>query len=80
MARAAVIVKDKLVPVLGKISMNAIVADVTDVKDISVGDTVKVFGEGNITSILTENVEMQFQTLMAELYTDWGQRNLSIYN
>lgn len=78
--RAAVIVRDTLVPVLGKISMNAIVADVTDVKDISVGDTVKVFGEDNITSILTENVEMQFKTIMAELYTDWGQRNLRIYN
>jgi alanine racemase len=59
--------------------MNAIVADVTRIKDITVGDTVRVFGEGAGASILPELVETQFGTIMAELYTDWGRRNHRVY-
>lgn len=76
---SAVAVRDTLAPVLGKISMNAIVADVTDIKDIAVGDTVRVFGECDVTSILPELAETQFRTIMADLYTDWGQRNHRVY-
>ncbi|MBO9452777.1 alanine racemase [Tropicibacter sp. R16_0] len=76
---SAVAIRDTLAPVLGKISMNAIVADVTGIKDIAVGDTVGVFGEGDVTSILPETAETQFRTIMADLYTDWGQRNHRVY-
>ena len=76
---SVVAVRDRLVPVLGKISMNAIVADVTGITDVAVGDTVGVFGEGEGASIMPKVAESQFRTIMAELYTDWGQRNPRIY-
>lgn len=78
-AGSAVAIRDILAPVLGKISMNAIVADVTGIKNVAVGDTVGLFGEGDFATILPERAETQFQTIMAELYTDWGQRNHRIY-
>ena len=76
---SVVAVRSALAPVLGKISMNAIVADVTGIEDVEVGDTVGVFGEGDVTSILPDMAEAQFRTIMAELYTDWGQRNHRVY-
>jgi alanine racemase len=76
---SVVTIRDTLAPVVGKISMNAIVADVTRIKDITVGDTVRGFGEGAGASILPELVETQFGTIMAELYTDWGRRNHRVY-
>ena len=76
---SVVAVRSTLAPVLGKISMNAIVADVTGIKDVEVGDTVHVFGDGDAASILPDMAETQFRTIMAELYTDWGQRNHRVY-
>ncbi len=76
---SAVEIRNTLAPVLGKISMNAIVADVTGIEDVVVGDTVGVFGEGDVASILPELAETQFRTIMADLYTDWGRRNHRVY-
>ncbi|SFM05364.1 alanine racemase [Shimia aestuarii] len=76
---STVAIRDTLAPVLGKISMNAIVADVTGIRDIAVGDIVRVFGEGDAAAILPERAETQFRTIMADLYTDWGQRNHRVY-
>lgn len=66
-------------PVLGKVSMNAIVADVTDLEEVHVGDTVCVFGGSGANPILPHVAEAQFQTIMADLYTDWGRRNHRVY-
>lgn len=74
-----VAINNTLAPVLGKISMNAIVADVTGIKDVRLGDTVTVFGAGQVATIPQEMAEDQFSTIMADLYTDWGQRNLRVY-
>ncbi|MCE8511996.1 alanine racemase [Ruegeria pomeroyi] len=74
-----VAVRDALAPVLGKVSMNAIVADVTDLDQVEVGDTVRVFGESKTATIRPSMVERQFETIMADLYTDWGQRNARVY-
>ncbi|MCT4558417.1 MAG: alanine racemase [Pelagimonas sp.] len=76
---SAVAIRDTLAPVLGKVSMNAIVADVSGIKDVDVGDIVRVFGEGDSAAILPKLAETQFQTIMADLYTDWGQRNHRVY-
>lgn len=72
-------INNTLAPVLGKVSMNAIVADVTAIRDVRVGDIVAVFGAGQAASIPQERAEDQFSTIMADLYTDWGQRNLRVY-
>ncbi|MBO9466561.1 alanine racemase [Tropicibacter sp. R15_0] len=76
---SVVVIRDRLAPVLGKISMNAIVADVTGIKNVAVGDVVGVFGESDVAPILPELAETQFRTIMADLLTDWGQRNHRVY-
>lgn len=73
--RSEVAIRNRLAPVLGKVSMNAIVADVTAIPKVQVGDTVVMFGGHGPASIDPPKAERQFGTIMADLYTDWGQRN-----
>ncbi len=76
---SVVAIRDELAPVLGKISMNAIVADVTSIKGVAVGDTVGVFRESEAATIPPGLAETQFRTIMADLHTDWGRRNHRVY-
>ena len=76
---SAVSVRGALAPVLGKVSMNAIVADVTDIPSVRVGDTVRLFGGHDAAPITPPMAEAQFGTIMAELYTDWGRRNTRVH-
>ncbi len=62
-------------PVLGKISMNTLVADVSRVADVQVGQTVTLFGDSLHTPPPILQAEAQFQSIMADLFTDWGLRN-----
>lgn len=75
----SVAIKGELAPVVGKISMNAIVADVTGVKAVQVGDKVSVFGGKDGALVTPQMAEAQFQTILADLFTDWGLRNHRIY-
>lgn len=61
--------------VVGKISMNTLVVDVTQINAVNVGDEVKLFdGECCDISMFGE-AEVQFGTILADLFTDWGMRN-----
>lgn len=77
--RSTVAINDSLCPVVGKISMNTIVADVTDMKDVAVGDEVIIFGGERSNTIKRGSAEHQFETIMADLYADWGLRNPRLY-
>lgn len=77
--RSAILIRGQLVPILGKISMNSIVADVTDLVEVEVEDEVVIFGQQGAESIGIERIEHQAETLIAEVYTDWGQRNQRVY-
>lgn len=77
--RSAVIIRDQVVPVLGKMSMNTIVADVTKISGVQVGDVVTVFGGSGANGISKEQVEAQFGTILADLFSDWGLRNHRVY-
>ncbi len=62
-------------PILGCISMNTTVADVTGLECISVGDPAVIFGGPRDTRSSLEQAEAQFGTIIADLYTDWGLSN-----
>lgn len=64
-------------PIVGKISMNTIVADVSNIDNAQVGDEVTIFGEA--TTITTAAVEKQFDTILTDLFCDWGMRNNRVY-
>ncbi|WP_343211882.1 alanine racemase (plasmid) [Aliisedimentitalea scapharcae] len=77
--QSVVSIRNGLAPVIGKVSMNAIVADVTDIEDVRIGDSVTVIGGQGRAQIAPPLAESQFRTIMADLYTDWGQRNHRVY-
>ena len=76
---AAVMLGDCLAPVLGKVSMNTLVVDVTDVDGVQAGDEAFVFGGIADTKASLARTEQQFGTIMADLYADWGRRNARIF-
>ncbi len=73
--RAQVIVGGRKVPVLGRVSMNSMVVDLTDAADASVGDTVTLFGRQGDAEISQEEIEASSGTIMAELLVQWGEAN-----
>ena len=77
--RSFALIRGQRVPILGKISMNSIVADVTQLSTVEVEDEVVIFGQQGSEHIDLKNIERQSDTIMAEIYTDWGQRNPRIY-
>ena len=77
--RGAVQICDKLAPVLGKISMNSIVADVTEITNVQVGDIATVFSADGADVIGPKAAKDQFGTILPDLFSDWGMRNPRIY-
>ena len=75
----AVLIKGRLAPVLGKVSMNSIVADVTDIEPAQVGDEVTVFGGDGRHAIGPETAVKQHGTILPDLFCDWGLRNPRVY-
>lgn len=77
--RGAVLIRGKRAPVLGKVSMNSVVADVSGISDVQVGDEAIVFGGRGPNAIGPEAATAQFGTILADLFSDWGMRNSRTY-
>ncbi|MGB3244431.1 MAG: alanine racemase [Sulfitobacter sp.] len=77
--RGAVLICDKLAPVLGKISMNSIIADVTEIPNVQIGDIATVFGTNSAQAIDPKATMDKFGTILPDLFSDWGIRNPRIY-
>jgi alanine racemase len=76
--RATVLINGRRVPVVGKISMNTIMADVTDLPDVNPGDEVVLYGrQGNEEITLTELQDV-YGDLLAGVYTLWGASNRKV--
>ena len=76
---ATVTIGTRFAPLVGKVSMNTSVVDVTEISGVSVGDEATVFGGPLDPWASTSKAELQFRTIMADLYTDWGMRNPRIF-
>lgn len=77
--RGAVLIRGKRASILGKVSMNSIVTDVTEICDVQIGDEVIVFGESGSNVIGPDAAAAQFGTILPDLFTDWGMRNPRTY-
>lgn len=73
--KSGVLIRGQHVPILGKISMNTIVADITDIQEAMVGDEAVLFGPQGAETISAAMIEQQSGTILADLFTDWGHRN-----
>jgi alanine racemase len=74
-----VIIRGQPAPIRGKVSMNTVVVDVTDLGPVEVGDVATIFGAGDDARSPVATTEDQFRTIMADLYSDWGLRNQRVY-
>jgi alanine racemase len=70
-----VLIKGHRVPVVGKVSMNTTMVDVTDFPDIQAGDEVVLFGKQGGAEITQSEIEDINGALLADLYTVWGNSN-----
>jgi alanine racemase len=73
--RGECLVRGRRARVLGKISMNTLVVDVTEIPDVSPGDEVVFFGRQGMEEITAADVELTSETPVLELCTLWGITN-----
>jgi len=77
--RGMVAIRGRLAAVLGKVSMNSIVADVTGIDNVQIGDEATLFGGDGAAAIGPAAAAEHFGTILADLFTDWGLRNARHY-
>ena len=73
--KGIVLINGHRVPVVGKVSMNTLMVDVTDAPDVKSGDEVVLFGKQGNAEISQSEVEDINGALLADLYTVWGNSN-----
>ncbi|ABZ77384.1 alanine racemase [Shewanella halifaxensis HAW-EB4] len=76
---ADVLVNGQRAKVMGVISMNTSMIDVTDLSGVKEGDEVVLFGYQGKESILAPEFEKNADVIFPEIYTQWGQTNPRIY-
>lgn len=72
--RGCVIVRGKLVPLVGAISMDLSMVDVTDVEDAAIGDAVTIYGRDGSVSVEVDQVARQIGTVASDLLCALGRR------
>lgn len=73
-----VLIDGHRVPVVGKVSMNTLMIDVTDFPEIKEGDEVVLFGKQGQAEVTQAEMEDINGALLADLYTVWGNSNPKI--
>ncbi|KLN96922.1 alanine racemase [Moellerella wisconsensis] len=72
------LINGQRVPVLGKTSMNTVMVDVTDLKQVNPGDEVVFFGKQGDAEITATEVEDISGALFTEMSILWGATNKRI--
>ena len=77
--KSFVVINGVKVPTVGKISMNTVMVDVTDIKNVKPGDTVTLYGkQGDAEITQAELEDINNGALLADVYTMWGISNIRI--
>lgn len=72
--RGCVIVRGRLVPLVGAISMDLSMIDVTDVANASLGDLVTIYGKDGEVSVEVDQAARQIGTVTSDLLCALGRR------
>src|SRR5215469_3813276 len=72
--RGCVIVRGKLVPLVGAISMDLSMIDLTDVENVAIGDVVTIYGRDGNVSLEVDQVARQIGTVTSDLLCALGRR------
>ncbi len=76
--KAHVLVHGRRAPVVGRVSMNSTMVDVTDIPGVRPGDEVVLFGRQGEEAITQKEVEDITGVILADQYTVWGALNPKI--
>jgi len=77
--RGHMLVRGVRVPILGRVTMDLTMVDVTDVPEVAVGDEVVLFGEQGEASLPLEEVARGSETIPYEIMCTIGKRVTRIY-
>lgn len=69
-----VIVRGRLVPLIGAISMDLSAVDVTDVADVKIGDVVTIYGRDGDSCFQVDQVAREIGTVTSDLLCALGRR------
>jgi alanine racemase len=73
--KGSVLIRGHRYPVMGRVTMNTILVDVTDNPAIQAGDEVVLFGKQENEEITQAEIEKLTDTILLDLYTLWGLSN-----
>ena len=76
--KGTVLVRGQRAPVVGKVSMNTTMVDVTDIPGVRIGDEVVLFGRQGDGEITQAEIEQLTGVLLADQYAVWGNSNPKI--
>ncbi len=74
-----VLVRGKRAPVAGRVSMDLVTIDVTDIKDAAVGDEVVLLGRQGNDEIPAEELAAKLDTISYEVFCGIGKRVPRVY-
>lgn len=73
--KGAMLIRGQRAPVVGNVTMNTTMADVTDIPGVRAGDEVVLFGRQGDNEITLAEVERITGVILADQYTVWGTSN-----
>lgn len=77
--RGSVLIRGRRVPVVGRVSMDLVTIDVTDVPDVTVGDSVTLLGRDGGDEISAEEIAALIGTISYEVFCAVGARVPRVY-
>ena len=73
--KGSVLVRGRRAPVVGRVTMNTTMVDVTDIPGVAPGDEVVLFGRQGDDEITQAEIEELTGVILADQYTVWGTSN-----
>lgn len=73
--KASVLIHGQRAPVIGKVTMNTLMVDVSAIEGVKAGDEVVLYGKQGDEEITQAELEEFNGALLADLYTVWGNSN-----
>ena len=77
--RGEVLVRGKRAPVIGRVTMDYMMVDVTDIPGVSTGDEVVLLGKQGRERITAEDIAEKIHTISYEVFCSVGKRVPRVY-
>ncbi len=77
--KGRVIIKDEYAGIIGNITMNMLIADITKIKNAAVDDEVIIAGESKTKKVTIDEIAKVAQTIPYEICLNLGKSNKRIY-